>query len=81
MSGILLCITGSVLFLFFCRDDEITQYKTYSKLIISSVEVGEIENVQIKYVKRGKSLFHMFGGESRYDAISLEVTSGEIGGK
>ncbi|VDI01779.1 pancreatic lipase-related protein 2 [Mytilus galloprovincialis] len=71
---------GTTRWLEYIKDDEITQYKTYSKLIISSVEVGEIENVQIKYVKRGKSLFHMFGGESRYDAISLEVTSGEIGG-
>ncbi|XP_063431169.1 inactive pancreatic lipase-related protein 1-like isoform X1 [Mytilus trossulus] len=71
---------GTTGWLEYIKDDEITKYQTYGKLVMSSVEVGEIENVEIKYIKRGKSFLHMWGGESRYNAISLEVESGEIGG-
>ena len=66
---------------FICSDDEILTRHTYKKMVNSLTEVGDVQSVDVKYIRTPSSFTHWFGGEKQFAVKSVEVTSGEIGGK
>lgn len=66
---------------FICSDDEILTSHTYKKMVNSLTEVGDVQSVDVQYIRRPSSFTHWFGGEKQFAVQSVDVTSGEIGGK
>ncbi|XP_069128274.1 pancreatic lipase-related protein 2-like [Argopecten irradians] len=49
------------------------------KVITSSVEVGQIHSIDLRYTKKAAAFLGFFAGQDTWSAHSVSVTSGELG--
>ncbi|XP_060081627.1 pancreatic lipase-related protein 2-like [Ylistrum balloti] len=60
-------------------DVDLTSGHNLQKLVTSSVEVGQIQSIDLRYTKKASNFFGLFGGEDSWSSNSVSVTSGELG--
>ncbi|XP_033738103.1 pancreatic lipase-related protein 2-like isoform X2 [Pecten maximus] len=60
-------------------DVDLTSGHNLQAVITSSVEVGQIHSIDLRYTKKASNFLGFFGGEDSWSAHSVSVASGELG--